>query len=232
MEAPATQPNRALTKAIGLELRSLVTSLVDILRMSRVREFVLFVVAVIASSVTALAAGRFLDWSMSFGYRSVDIALVVLYLMLLVVWAGLISNEEFFGRLLRNGFEWPTVLSVGLVWFSSITFGGLSCVLWSGDAVVLHRSGEPVQYASSTLAQGCAMKVADVYVWNFLKSIPIVDVTGTIGWTEELQFKDTLSGWILLAFKIVVIVPVIKSFAVTATLRRERREALRAGSLE
>jgi hypothetical protein len=66
--------------------------------------------------------------------------------------------------------------------------------------------------------------VQDFYLWHFMDSIPGLDIPKTLRWDSPFQYTDKLSGWILLAFKLTVILPIIGSFAVWNEIRKEQRE--------
>ena len=53
----------------------------------------------------------------------------------------------------------------------------------------------------------------DFYLWHFIDAVPILRVNDTIGWKRPFNYEGHLVGWILLLFKLVVIIPVIACFA-------------------
>ena len=52
--------------------------------------------------------------------------------------------------------------------------------------------------------------LADFFAWHLLDAIPGLKVPETIKWTEPLTYERAGAGWLLLAFKIIVIVPAIR----------------------
>jgi hypothetical protein len=51
---------------------------------------------------------------------------------------------------------------------------------------------------------------ADFYLWHLLDSVPLLDIADTIRWNKPYEYSDSLSGWLLLAFKGFVILPLIQ----------------------
>jgi hypothetical protein len=66
------------------------------------------------------------------------------------------------------------------------------------------------------------------YVWHLLDSIPVLTIPETLGWREPATFVDHASGALLLAFKLVVIAPLVR-LALSGYRRIEnaRRQAQR-----
>jgi len=55
--------------------------------------------------------------------------------------------------------------------------------------------------------------------------IPGLKITETLKWPQPYDYKDSLSGALLLVFKLVVIIPVIGSFAVWNRMRKEAKKS-------
>ncbi len=64
----------------------------------------------------------------------------------------------------------------------------------------------------------------DFYAWHFLKSIPGLNIPETLLMENLFKYRDRLSGLILLVFKLLVIIPVIGSFAVWKDVRKEQKK--------
>lgn len=54
--------------------------------------------------------------------------------------------------------------------------------------------------------------MADFFLWHFLNAVPVLKITDTLLWDPPLTYDQPVVGWILLAFKISVISPVIAAF--------------------
>jgi hypothetical protein len=51
--------------------------------------------------------------------------------------------------------------------------------------------------------------LADFLLWHLLDAVPGLKVTETIGWKAPLTYDRAGAGWLLLLFKVMVIVPVV-----------------------
>jgi hypothetical protein len=52
----------------------------------------------------------------------------------------------------------------------------------------------------------------DFFIWHFLEDIPLLHVNQTLRWAEPLTYTSPALGFIVLMFKITVIVPVTAAF--------------------
>jgi hypothetical protein len=84
------------------------------------------------------------------------------------------------------------------------TFAGLTTLLYEHGQLELH--GRRVARDSTML--GVA---ADFYIWHLLGNVPLLDIPQTIRWAKPYEYSDSLSGWLLLAFKAFVILPLIQA---------------------
>lgn len=50
---------------------------------------------------------------------------------------------------------------------------------------------------------------ADFFLWHLLDAIPGLKVNETIRWTAPLTYERAGAGWLLLLFKVMVIVPAV-----------------------
>ena len=95
---------------------------------------------------------------------------------------------------------------IALVFFSSVSYalenyGFLAFSLLPNRAV---RPGHPMDLYAH---------LPDFYIWHFLEAIPLLEVNKTLRWEEPLKYTKVGVGWMLLLFKITVIIPVIAAFA-------------------
>ena len=65
------------------------------------------------------------------------------------------------------------------------------------------RAGETVEHSG---------QLADFFVWHFLDQAPILDATDTLQWEVPLTYAHG-AGFVVLAFKAFVIVPLLAAFA-------------------
>jgi len=143
-----------------------------------------------------------------------DSASALVQVLVLVTWGILLigasfvvmyasSREYLFNRMHRIGFFAPVLYSLNLLMISVQFFA-----TWT---FLLH------QYGRVTLLPGSAAIVSaesfgDFFVWHFLNAVPVLKITDTILWNEPLLYSQASVGWMLLAFKVSVIMPVLAAF--------------------
>jgi len=55
-------------------------------------------------------------------------------------------------------------------------------------------------------------KIAQLYIWQFCKSVPLLDINETLRWKPPFIYTGTDTGTLVLLYKIAVIIPVIGAF--------------------
>jgi uncharacterized protein Usg len=55
-------------------------------------------------------------------------------------------------------------------------------------------------------------KIAQLYIWQFCKSVPLLDINETLRWKPPFIYTGTGTGTLVLLYKIAVIIPVIGAF--------------------
>jgi hypothetical protein len=134
-----------------------------------------------------------------------QIAVFCVWGTLLAVALIAIATEErrtrLFGALIRFGPFTASAYSLGVLF--------LAILFFSSVTYAMTRSGA-VRFTDALMP--AAGRVSDFYLWHFLDAIPLVDVTRTLRWDEPLTYTSHRVGWLLLAFKVTVIVPVIAAF--------------------
>ena len=173
-----------------------------------------------------------LEWSLR--HLPLGLYLVVLgfWSLMTVLWALMLTGERLkslFRESYANGILWPPfAYSLLHLTASACVFASLSMVL-AQHGLVRYEPPLPADLAP----------VVNLYTWHFLDSIPGLDVPQTLRWDEPYRYADRLPGVVLLAFKLLVIVPVIGSFAVWSSIREsavaakakaERDQAKRAAA--
>jgi hypothetical protein len=93
-------------------------------------------------------------------------------------------------------------------------FAALSAVLHSHGWLTAKPSGN----------EGSVWTALAYYGWNFLDSVPVLEVPKTLNWSLATTFTDHASGALLLTYKLLVIVPVV-GVVVELLQRRDRRAA-------
>ena len=155
-----------------------------------------------------------INWSLALERPVWGLVVVGVSAVLLVICAGLISNEQVLRDFDVRKFRWPSAFSVALAWMAVAVFGGATCGLQRIGVVKM----EPV----TTHIDTCALEYADFYLWHLFDSIPGIKFTETVRWTQKYTYTDSVSGWLLLGFKIIVLVSVIGSFVTVARIQRDR----------
>jgi hypothetical protein len=55
-------------------------------------------------------------------------------------------------------------------------------------------------------------QIAQLYVWQFCKSVPLLDITQTLRWNVPFIYPDAGTGTLVLLYKLAVIIPLIGAF--------------------
>jgi hypothetical protein len=55
-------------------------------------------------------------------------------------------------------------------------------------------------------------QIAQLYVWQFCKSVPLLDITQTVRWKVPFVYPDAGTGTLVLLYKLAVIIPLIGAF--------------------
>lgn len=156
--------------------------------------------------------GQGLNWALARHGLWIGLLAVAVAVATLLVYAALMTNEEFLRALPRQGVAFPTSLSVALAAYAVIVFGAVSCAS--------ERLGW-LSMQPSALADGhCATHYADLYLWHLMDALPGIKFNETVGWVLKYSYSGALAGWLLVGFKLLVIVAVIGSFVVCGRLPR------------
>ena len=79
-----------------------------------------------------------------------------------------------------------------IAWFSSTTF-------------ILYRRGV-VEFLGSHPPQSTD-EIMTFYIWHLIDAVPLLEITQTLRWSPPISYQDSGVGALLLAFKIIFIVP-------------------------
>lgn len=146
------------------------------------------------------------------------VVVLIMVFALLLGWAWLITGErgeKFYKQAYEIRLTWPFLfVSVSLFLFSLPGFASLTSTLSDLGYVWFEQQ----------IPRGDLSTVQDFYAGHFLKSIPSLNIPDTLMWETPFKYRDRLSGLILLAFKLLVIIPVIASFAVWKDVKKEQRK--------
>jgi hypothetical protein len=100
----------------------------------------------------------------------------------------------------------PFLYAFAVAFVAIILFSTLAFVLAERDVI---RFGTGPASARAVAEPADAL---DFFVWHLLDSVPSLDVTDTLRWKEPLGYTDGGVGVLLLAFKILVIGPIVAAF--------------------
>ncbi|WP_295643699.1 hypothetical protein [uncultured Methylibium sp.] len=195
----------------------LVAALRQVLRASRLAVALAYALATLLVLWPIAWVGQALNWALARPAPWIGIAAVVVAAVALLVYAALMTNEDVLRALPQQGIAFPTSLSVALAAFAVVVFGALSCACERLDWISMQPA---VPHA-----EGCATRYADLYLWHLFDAIPGIRFTETVGWAQKYSYTGALAGWLLVGFKLLVIVCVIGSFVVCGRLRSEARAA-------
>lgn len=149
--------------------------------------------------------------------RSIQMGALLLWLLAL----GAVSLLLYSRGLRRAGRAWlerksgyrlhldsPGRLPVwgGLALYINFVLIAVGC--FAAFSILLHTSGPPLFLPGSN-AEVSHGSFADFFLWHLLDAIPGLKVNETIRWTAPLTYERAGAGWLLLLFKVMVIVPAV-----------------------
>ena len=144
------------------------------------------------------------------------IALVVWGVVLAIPLLGLSTQawrKKLFKAFSPIGWVAPLAGSFLILMVSVLFFADVTYLLV--DLKKLDRTGgEELTYAA----------LQDLYLWHFLDAVPSLKVNDTLKWGRPVTYQGGGVGWLLLLFKIAVILPIIGTFLGYRKFRREQRE--------
>jgi hypothetical protein len=167
--------------------------------------------------VPFLAARFLLEWSQASLPTAGHGAVLLVCFGVLFFWAWMISGDrgDRLSRTFYNkGIKWPFLFSLALLFFAVVCFASLSSTL-SDLGYVQYEPAPP---------RATILRLMDLYGWHFMKAIPVLNLPDVLLWDEPFKRKDHLSGVLLLLFNVVVLVPVIGSFTIWNTIRKEHKQ--------
>jgi len=120
-------------------------------------------------------------------------------------------RSKFLGRLHAQGLVWPLAYSASLLYFSASSFTALLILMNQA-----HGGLAPTP--DSQLSTVSFSPLQDFFLWHFLDAIPVLRVPETLLFKAPYAYTKGSIGWIVLAFKVSVVAPVIAAFAVSFRL--------------
>jgi hypothetical protein len=121
--------------------------------------------------------------------------------LLLWITRRMLVFSDFYGRYTGRApvFRSGAIISTGLFVSLTAVFAAVTAILLTIGAVT---EAEP-------LDQPTVLYTFGYYFWNFLDAIPALDVPETLHWARPAEFTDRLSGVLLLAYKLLAILPLV-----------------------
>lgn len=114
----------------------------------------------------------------------------------------------------------------GRVW----TLGGIVAVFFAltgyfslGSAVLVDHG--TIELTSRTEAAPDLDAIMKFFIWSFCEDIPLLDITDTLRWRPPLEYEDPGFGWLVLIYKLAVIVPIVATFRIYWKSRRAEASA-------
>lgn len=199
-------------------LRAFLRGTRPLVQASRADELLTYLFGCFLVMFPIAAVGQFLNWAMARQSLWIALGAAAVTAVAMLLAASLMANEQFLKDAhVKGHVQWPSLFSIGLAWLAVVVFGGLSCGF--------ERLGIAKIAPSVPFTEGCATRYADMYLWHLFDSIPGIRFTETVRWTQRYTYSDALSGWLLVSFKVLVIVSVIRSFVASGRIRREAKSA-------
>lgn len=90
--------------------------------------------------------------------------------------------------------------SLATVGVCTAAFAGLTTELWRQGVVAAESAG---------VTPGL-WRVEAYYLWHLIDAVPLLDAPETVRWEQPVVFSDPWSGGLLLAFKILLLIPLIR----------------------
>ena len=95
---------------------------------------------------------------------------------------------------------------------------GLLAVLFAimtsvfASATLIAADKDLISLTAGGVNQPSFEKIAQLYIWQFCKSVPLLDINETLRWEPPFIYTGTGTGTLVLLYKIAVIIPVIGTF--------------------
>jgi len=150
---------------------------------------------------------------------SLQFWVLLIYFALIVLFVRDFISEDRLRRMMRIDYKhilgpyYSLTFPILFIAFSLPYFSGLSCTL---KTINLIRT-----VPNFTVNDNCVGRFGLFYIWHILDSIPLLKIPQTILWSVPHEYHDSLSGLILLIFKVIIVFPVIKAYLVWRKVRSE-----------
>ena len=140
----------------------------------------------------------------------VRVGVLTLFATILVVLVSYLARPVTRARALRylmreGDYGWlsPLLWAAAIFFFTTLIFSAVTQLLWEWRAVDI---SDPSCTAPCALVPDSFF---NFYTWHFLDSIPLFNVNETLQLKEPLVYRGAAAGWLVVAFKVAVILPLI-----------------------
>ena len=179
-----------------------VSKLLDVVFRGYFVAMIWLLIALAPILVARYAADLVASWSVAPSLLVLAIWAFLLYLALFPAWRE-DRRRTLLVRLRHAGGRAATALyGVALLGMAVIFFGSLTWFL-------AERGWVRFSAAASGHAVEAPVQVADLFLWQTLDSVPGLKVTDTLRWRPPLTYTDGRLGMLVIAFKAVVLLPVV-----------------------
>lgn len=126
-------------------------------------------------------------------------------------------RRRLFSRLMFDGLlGWlsPIIVATLVFVFAVSVFSVATYLLLDWNAVNL----------TTPSCEQCPLKLDQLlnfYTWHFLNAIPFLMINESLQWNAPLLYSGALAGWLVLAFKAAVIVPLIQAIRTYLQVRKD-----------
>jgi hypothetical protein len=173
-----------------------------------------------AGAATILAAGVFagvdvvLQDSMSPSRNA--IAFVLVGMLFLQAFGG-IGATRFWKRWLP--WQRAAVEEPGIVLGAALASVALLTMLYAATTAVFDANGWLESRPATE--DKFAWRALEYYAWQFFDAIPALEIPSTVEWSRGTTYVDVQSGGLLLAYKLLAIVPIVRLIVELVEARRQ-----------
>jgi uncharacterized membrane protein len=142
----------------------------------------------------------------------VRVGVLTLFVMILAILVNYMARPttrtKALQYLMRGGdYGWlsPLLWAAAIFFFTTIIFSAVTQLLWEWRVVDI---------SDPSCTTPCALipdNFFNFYTWHFLESIPLFKVNETLQLKEPLVYRGAAAGWLVVAFKVAVILPLIQA---------------------
>ena len=152
----------------------------------------------------------------------VRVGVLTLFVLILAMLVNYLARPTTRTRALRylmreGDYGWlsPLLWAAAIFFFTTLIFSAVTQLLWEWRVVDI---------SDPSCTTRCALvpdSFFNFYTWHFLESIPLFKVNETLQLKEPLVYRGAAAGWLVVAFKVAIILPLIGAIRSYWTLRSD-----------